>query len=871
MSCIPADKPQPGDSGTAWCIPATTPGMTPAPAGSPPAAAWVTKPTIWEGTCAAANKPATKFDCSWPPMSCSHASTPATGGKSVELIVYSKKGGWATLPSADGTGGVVGKEGVNFMYVDPADPTAVKKATGLGMHPPWGCMFANAKATPPAAATGAAASSSNPMSKSSTQSGGTCSSAVMKSLDSTCDKIAKATPKQAENACALMQKQKQDFQAKLAKLQADEPWYKTLVTEAGGAVDNITSGAVFSNFVKAIGHAVGTNNKSIQKLNNALNINIDINQSQQAVSMCLNNVTSNQSNVASIMTCDDPYPALIAAVCGSVGCPPGRKNIAGPGKPMTCVADPLNPSTPSSVGLYTAVLDAHTKCISSTGAMRQTQELLAAQKAFLSRRASTNSNINISQTSKAVQHQACSQDLAQKAMTNFAAGISNEIAQQLMQKAKGMGASNTSEQDTCNDINVNMSACNYQSTQACCSNTATNNQTNNAEIQIGCSPLNANIKQSLNNLSEQMCNQSVKQSQEAKGTAQIKNKLAQAASQTAIGMNPFMIFIIIAIIIGIIILSPMALVFVLGTKIFLIMGIVIMLIGACQFPMYFASRYTGGCRLNKPFVFTARKDAPLASMRRDTYASAKKNYENSADIAAFDFFPDCLAMPDYDSSTNCKNITEGYKSYPNAIPDGAANYKYPDNTPGLAMYYKSISKSVNEGVECTQRGPLPAASGTADEPKTPMQCDVTSFTYASPPASTTPGGDTPAFVPGSSCPIFKGEKACLASAAVPSPSVCKPQNSQSCLTPSISYVKSSKQTSWLWSAIITTVFGIMFLGIGIWLQTSGKSHQRPAAWNKNKTSPDAAGGETPKQKPPTSGFNTRRKASKEPVRMRYKY
>ena len=299
----------------------------------------------------------------------------------------------------------------------------------------------------------------------------------------------------------------------------------------------------------------------------------------------------------------------------------------------------------------------------------------------------------------------------------------------------------------------------------------------------------------------------------------------------------------------------MALVFVLGTKIFLIMGIVLLIVGCLQFPAYFASRYTGGCRLNKPFVFTARKDAPLASMRRDTYSSAKKNYENSADIAGFDFFPDCLAMPDYPKGTDCKNITEGYKSYPSPIPDGAANYKYPDNTPGLAMYYKSISKSVNEGVACTQRGSLPVASKGASEPTTPMQCDVTSFKYATAQPPTTRGGAAPAFVPGSSCPIFKGEKACGGS--VPGPSVCKPLNSQSCLTPSISYVKPHVQKTWLMSAIITTVFGLIFLGIGIFSKNKNSGAAPPAAAGAK---PAAAGAKPPP--PPKPKVNKMQSVSK---------
>ena len=190
------------------------------------------------------------------------------------------------------------------------------------------------------------------------------------------------------------------------------------------------------------------------------------------------------------------------------------------------------------------------KCIGGAG-KSQREELTAAQAKFLEGQKVVTS-LDISQSSTNKVTQSCQQDIAQKALTNFAAGINNQVQQQISQMAKNMSASNTSDMGVCNDVNINMSARDYQSTQACCSNDANNTQTNTINMVTGCSPINGKIHQDLNNQAEQMCSQGVKQTEAAKGKAQISNKIQQAASQTAIGVDPMALFIIIVIVIAII-------------------------------------------------------------------------------------------------------------------------------------------------------------------------------------------------------------------------------------------------------------------------------------------------------------------------------
>ena len=800
-----------------------------------------------------------------------------------------------------------------YAYVPPGRPDIVDAIVPLGFLQPYGCMFeksAFAKSTVPSSKESFGGKLGASSGNSPAASGGKCSSDVMKSLQSTCDKINKSKPKPPKrNMCAQMNEDNNKMKEKLKELQNNTPWYQSLIKTAGGIVDDLTTGGIIKNFGLAVHQAIGTDNKSVQQLNNALNISIDINQSQQAQAMCLNNASSVQTNSVNLTSCPNPYPDLITNVCGAPPCPklcqkrtgtldpvtnlracesytPGPSDQGTPycpnsadykssgGKPaqfgptstacknsinkycknakdlVKCASDAENElsecfsykkATEAASDLLIKAQDEYQKCIGGAG-KSQREELTAAQAKFLEGQKSVVTSLDISQSSTNKVTQSCQQDIAQKALTNFAAGINNQVQQQISQMAKNMSASNTSDMGVCNDVNINMSACNYQSTQACCSNDANNTQTNTINMVTGCSPINGKIHQDLNNSVEQMCSQGVKQTEAAKGKAQISNKIQQAASQTAIGVDPMALFIIIVIVIAIICLSPVALTFIIGTKIILIMGIIIMLIGFGQFPAYFATKYSGGSRKNTPFVFTSRKEAKVKAFQQTTWKSAFEQYQQDDSIQGFDFFPDCLNLPNYGKSgaagevNDCsKDVAPGYESFPDAIQKGD-QYSYPDNTPGKAIWYSTIAKSVKDGRSCITRGSL--SPGTDDASKVqqaqidgqdagfmynPYLCNIKEFKPPTDGSSTV----TPVYDP----PVDSKTPTAV-------PAACKSDaTSDACLTPSVSYVKDYALSGWLISAIVTTIIGIGFLGVGIWIQTSGKSHQRPPIWRKNKTAP----------------------------------
>ncbi len=813
----------------------------------------------------------------------------------------------------------------NYAYVEPGSSVLKAAVIAAGFSQPHGCMFEKSALKPDKksqsynAMLGATAAQSVP---------GTCSSDIMKSLNSTCEKLKDASTPPTKNMCTQLDKQEKAFEAKLKKLQNEETWYQSAIKTMGGIVDDFTPGGIIRNF----GKALGAGNDVRQKLNNSLNINIDINQSQQAEQMCINVVDSMQTNSVTLNQCPNPYPELINNVCGlspcgpcqartgkpdttgvaacedqsdtftSPTCPPGAKKNNGPAatgpgtdacknyctlvvdnkintdNPCSIYCDGVDPTTgqckylphvhldevlacqtkcrakqqdtknppmvcqtPAKFGeqIYEQEFDEYTKCINGPG-KDQIKELTAAEIKFHDGQRSVPTNLKIDQSSKNKANQSCSQDTAQKALANMSAGINNEIQQMMQQKAEKMMAHNKSDQDQCNNLNIDMSACNYQSTQACCSNTSENKQVNEINIDVGCSPINGTINQDLKNSVDQLCNQGVKQSQAAKGDAQIKNKIAQAAAQTAVGIDPTAVFIIIVIIIGIIALSPVALTFVIGTKILLIMGIIIMLIGFAQFPVYFATKYSGENRKNTPFVFTSRKETNVHGYLKTTWASAFEQYKNDDTIQGFDFFPDCLPMPNYNGDDCTKDVAIGYESYPAAIQING-NYAYPNGTPGQAIFYSSISKSAKAGNQCVQRTGMTDLGNDSGDKRdanggkmyTPYICELnTSIPKDSKSAGwAAPTNSAPTL------PVFKG-------GSDPSEngkylrSACKVVNSTSaCILSSVSYVKDYALSGWLISAIVTTIIGILFLGVGIWIQTSGKSHQRQPIWRKNKTAP----------------------------------
>ena len=804
---------------------------------------------------------------------------PKNGDKRVEYAVYSKKGGWARQPNPNGTvdgtpglgawwiddktnfpnrragiekssqrviSGIVdssttSKElsGLAYIYCPPNSSQCQEAAIKAGMGIPHGCQFVKPnisnKSTPPKEtftdSKGDIDKKSgtifNPLS-------GQCSAAIMGQMKSTCTALNTAK-KTKGSMCEELAEQKAKLQAKLADLKANEPWYNKALSTVPDTVKNAGDG--LANIVNSFtGKA---DNKLAQELNNALGININMNQSQQSRAMCINNSIIQQSNIANIKACPDPYPDLIKDICGEVPKCPCKEDKDG-----NCIFDNC---PQKAIDYHEWVKTQHTKCMQDPQTLKLIQNYTNAQN----NKFHPTANIKIDQESQANVKQNCEQNVQQKALVNFAAGINNQVTQLMAQRAEN-AAENDADQKNCNDVNIDMSACNYQSTNACCSNTSSIEQGNMVTITAGCNPINANINQKLQANVEQLCAQGVKQDATSKGSAQITNKIKQAATQVAIGTNWMTIFIIFAIIIGIILLSPIGLTFVLGNKIILIMGVILLLIGVAQIIPYMMTKYDKGCNLNSPFVFTTRSEAEVLSYRRTSFKDAMDTYNNNQDIKAFDFIPGCLNMSWYSDGSgpkilNCEtDIKYGYHSYPEAKEDPKVpgNYIYPDQTLGMAIYYKTLDKSVKNGIPCTQRGnPGEGDPTSGGATPTPYRCELNPKTSYIPKEV----DSTNKLEVGQ--PVFANQKdttkaGTKVEATTGTPPPCKKATPQSCEVPSVSYYKTSSMNIWLYSAIATASLGLILTLAGIWVisKPSGGTSTGTTGGTSGGTSTGTTGG-----------------------------
>jgi hypothetical protein len=80
------------------------------------------------------------------------------------------------------------------------------------------------------------------------------------------------------------------------------------------------------------------------------------------------------------------------------------------------------------------------------------------------------------------------------------------------------------------------------------------------------------------------------------------------------------------------------------------------------------------------------------------------------------------------------------------------------------------------------------------------------------------------------------------------PKSCVKSGSNSCLMPSVSYVKDYSLPVWLYSAIVTIIIGITMTGIGIWIEstknTTKTSSQSTTKFNSTTRQTNRSGGTT---------------------------
>ena len=477
--------------------------------------------------------------------------------------------------------GLAGKPPTEWEYVDPGNTAAIAAVVADGFAIPWGCQGNSVNTA--RRTTDALLSAED----SSTSLSSGCSSEVMKPMVNACAVIAQAKAKSnpEETPCAQMERQSNELTERLAVL-ANE-------NEKVEALRELNPYTWFQRVITAVGKAAGTSTEMKQSLQNTLSITIDSNQSQQSQQMCLNNQKTVQHNVVDLTACPNPFVPLYRELCPPEPCPWNQERVTEsvplilqPKHGVTrTTCKPIEPPPREGgdrakflAAQWERAVNVRRACLATPYYGKQSTELLNASKGFLRDRMKVKEDIIINNTAQANTTQICDQNVEQAQVSNQAAGIMNEIAQQLDQKSKGWAASSKGEQKTSNCADANVNSCQAATSQACCSNTTSSDQTNTVRMQLGCSSGIRNITNMLRDDKEQLCTQGATQQQENAQTADISNKLTQKATQTSIGMDPMIIFIIFAIVIGLLVLSPIGLVFFLGSKIrfiIIIIGIIL--------------------------------------------------------------------------------------------------------------------------------------------------------------------------------------------------------------------------------------------------------------------------------------------------------
>ena len=262
---------------------------------------------------------------------------------------------------------------------------------------------------------------------------------------------------------------------------------------------------------------------------------------------------------------------------------------------------------------------------------------------------------DITQENKNVSIQSCVIDSVLDALTNMDASIDNSALQNALNQSTGIMAQSRSSANTCNELDVNMSACKYIQQKSCCRNKISTKQLN--EIDPECSLWDINgVTQTNDNRSAQLCNLSASASISDQMAAVLVNKSSQESVNKSEGITASWL-IAIAIVILAILLSPIILIKYAGEKIISMMGLILFLIGGILFATYWIGQKPEISRNDQPFAMcdaTETRGDPITT----SYGQARKKLTN-VNIIGFDFFPEDKTI---DPST-CTDDQSGVATY----------------------------------------------------------------------------------------------------------------------------------------------------------------------------------------------------------------
>ncbi len=240
---------------------------------------------------------------------------------------------------------------------------------------------------------------------------------------------------------------------------------------------------------------------------------------------------------------------------------------------------------------------------------------------------------NITQVNKATSDNMCKINLALETLTKMDSSIDNSALQAAINKATGLMSNSDSNQDTCIDINNNMSACTYITQKQCCDQHTSQTQSNllNSKCTVG---QIQNILQSNNADSKDSCLLSAQASITTDFASTIKNTISQDAKNTSEGLTlsfGLILLFIFLLIVGI----PIAI----GRSIIKYIGGILIIIGFVFFILWLSSINKEQTIPNAPFSGCQGVKGLSASLARATFGEVKDRVKQD-DVVGYDFFID---------------------------------------------------------------------------------------------------------------------------------------------------------------------------------------------------------------------------------------
>ena len=303
---------------------------------------------------------------------------------------------------------------------------------------------------------------------------------------------------------------------------------------------------------------------------------------------------------------------------------------------------------------------------------------------------------NVTQINTADAQNLCKIDLVIKALTEMEASIDNSTLQSVMNHAKGILAKTTSEQDICNNIGIEMTACKYINQTQCCDQEIVQEQTNLLETKCGGSI--SNVIQSNTASARNQCMLSASAAVSDIMKAKIKNIVTQEAQNTAEGLT-LDFFIIIIIIFCLLFGAPILMFKYIFTKIFYIIGAIFIVAGIICGVIYITSKKSETTRYNKPYSGCTSFRSLRYNLTKATLGEAKQFVKDNNNVLGYDFFvvlpidPDTneKVKPSQEIASNTTDEALGTVLYMTVKPKGGETC-HVDEESIVISYAKSESK-----------------------------------------------------------------------------------------------------------------------------------------------------------------------------------